>query len=118
MNMSNSINKWLLSATAFSMALIINPTFAFSEHCYYAADPTGNQGCETEKVSANKSGHFVYYEASPKSKYRIWDIDTGVMVREGTAGKEKASGNIFGLYGNYKMKVWGSLAGWAYINNT
>ena len=83
--------------------------------------PIGTQMCRTEAISANPAGHFVHIDITPKVKYKVFDVDTGVTVDEDTTGWLGTRKTIVGMYGRYRIqaeRTWFTTnIAWATLNN-
>ena len=114
------LNRLLRLVPGLALLTAATPALAASDYCFYSVYKFWNLSCETQVgVSANRTGHFVYFEVSPFANYRVYDHVTYVTLRRGNAGNLGHHATIFGLYGNwYSAIVTGPPTGWAYISNS
>jgi len=114
-----SIFKALAPLSVALILLSATPAFSSSSSCLASLAKLLNQDCTTGAVQANPSGHFVYFEVGPLSSFEVFDAENGNFVQTGQTGVGIHTGNVFGLFGFYKVHIHITLASsYAYINNT
>jgi hypothetical protein len=69
--------------------------------------------CNTGAVAAHPYGHYVKYEvgggvACARADWQVIDVGNGQIVAFGHVGSGRTSGQVNGLYGNYKVRVFNS----------
>ncbi|MGW0754654.1 hypothetical protein [Streptomyces sp. NPDC002587] len=73
----------------------------------------GGNACTTDSIPANSAGHYIRWgvenAAWDDSNYEVKDSQSGVVVARGYIGTGNArTGTVYGLYGNYELRVWNS----------
>jgi hypothetical protein len=97
-------------------SLSATPAFASSDWCFTdLAPPVFSTHCETLRIPANASRHFIFFSANAFTHYQL--LEGSILIRDGNTGSGTHTETVFGLFGTYSIAASGP-GSVVYISNT